>query len=53
MMVIVVSTLVMLYVAASVFLSTGNTMGSLFAYMLIVGGVFGLLAPKPQPAASK
>ena len=36
----------MLYIAASVMLSSGNTMGSMFYYMLIGGGVFGLLSPK-------
>lgn len=36
----------MLYIAASVMLSSGNTMGSMFYYMLIGGGVFGVLSPK-------
>jgi hypothetical protein len=38
--------LLMLYIAASVLLSNGNTMGSLFYYMLIGGCIFGMLAPK-------
>jgi hypothetical protein len=42
----IVGSMVMLYIAASVMLSSGNTMGSMFYYMLIAGGVFGLLSPK-------
>ncbi|HYF36533.1 MAG TPA: hypothetical protein VD994_14660, partial [Prosthecobacter sp.] len=44
--VILGGSLLTLYVAASVLLSNGNTMGSLFYYMLIGGGVFGLMAPR-------
>ncbi|MDZ4289636.1 MAG: hypothetical protein U0984_16845 [Prosthecobacter sp.] len=44
--VILAGGLLMLYVAASILLSNGNTMGSLFYYMLIGGGIFGMLAPK-------
>jgi hypothetical protein len=45
-MVILGGSLLMLYIAASVLLDHGNTMGKMFYYMLIAGGVLGLLAPR-------
>lgn len=45
-LVIIGGTFVMLYIAASVLLSGGNTMGSMFFYMLIFSGVLGIIAPR-------
>jgi hypothetical protein len=46
-LVVLGASLLMLYIAASVLLDHGNTMGKMFFYMLIAGGVLGLLAPRP------
>lgn len=45
-LVIIGAGLLILYVAVSILLGDGNTMGSLFFYLLIFGGVFGMMAPK-------